>query len=54
MEDYDELFEMSVDERKHYIQLNPTIVENLLDGVGKEDAAIRAYLNFRLFIQLLS
>ncbi|MBD8032876.1 DUF2785 domain-containing protein [Solibacillus sp. Sa1YVA6] len=54
VEDYDELFEMSVDERKHYIQLNPTIVENLLDGVGKEDAAIRDKLNYRLFIQLLT
>ena len=54
VEDYEELFGMSVDERKQSIQLNPTIVEDLLEGVGKEDAAIRDQLNYRLFIQLLS
>ncbi|MGN7478242.1 DUF2785 domain-containing protein [Solibacillus silvestris] len=54
MEDYYQLLEMSMEDRKQYIQLNPAVMNDLLEAVGHEEAALRDQLNYRLFIQLLS
>ncbi|MEK4385858.1 DUF2785 domain-containing protein [Solibacillus sp. FSL W7-1464] len=54
MEDYEKIFEMTTEERKQSIQEHPSILIDLLETIGHEEAAIRDQLNYRLFILLLS
>ena len=54
MEDYEKFFEMATEERKQYVQQHPSILDDLLETIGHEEAAIRDRLNYRLFILLLS
>lgn len=54
MEDYEKFFEMTVEERKQYVQEHPSRLDDLFETIGHEEAAIRDQLNYRLFILLLS
>ena len=54
VEDYDKFFEMTTEERKQSIQEHPSMLDDLLETIGHEEAAIRDQLNYRLFILLLS
>ena len=54
VEEYVQIFELSVEDRKQYIEANPNVVESLLQHVGHESAELRDQLNYRLFIQLLT
>lgn len=54
VEDYEKIFEMTTEERKQSIQEHPSILIDLLETIGHEEAAIRDQLNYRLFILLLS
>ena len=48
------MLEMSVESRKQYLQQNQQVVQQLLENVGHERAALRDQLNYRLYLQLLT
>lgn len=54
VEEYVQIFELSVEDRKQYIEENPHVVASLLQNVGHESAQLRDQWNYRLFIQLLT
>lgn len=54
VETYHQIFALTQEERKQYIEENPSVVQHILQTVGQEQAELRDQLNYRLFIQLLS
>lgn len=53
-EEYYQIFELSMEARKQYIEKNPLVMKHVLQNVGHDQAKLRDQLNYRLFIQLLS
>ncbi|WP_274307112.1 DUF2785 domain-containing protein [Solibacillus daqui] len=53
-EEYYQIFELSIEARKQYIEKHPLVMKHVLQNVGHDQAKLRDQLNYRLFIQLLS